>query len=43
MDVRHGTLKMRRYVSACEDEGINRSSTIATLSRAASMLRQVWK
>jgi hypothetical protein len=32
IDVRHDTLKMRRYVSVCEDEGINRSSTIATLS-----------
>jgi hypothetical protein len=28
-DVGHGTLKMRRYVLVCEDEGINRSSTMA--------------
>jgi hypothetical protein len=33
-------LKMRQYVSVCEDEGIKRSSTIATLSRAPTMLRK---
>jgi hypothetical protein len=39
-NVGHGMLKMRQYVSVCEDEGIKRSSTIATLSRAPTMLRK---
>jgi len=35
-----GMLKARRYVSVCEDEGIKKSSTIATLSTAPTMLRK---
>jgi hypothetical protein len=31
-----------KAVSFCEDEGINRSSTIATLSRTPTMLRKAW-
>jgi hypothetical protein len=38
----YGILKMRRYVSVCGDEGIERSSTIATLCRAPTMLRKAW-
>jgi hypothetical protein len=40
IDVGYGTVKMRKYVSLCEYEGVNGSNSIATLSRTPTMLRK---